>query len=343
MSNEQDGLNEPGFARFSEVAQRQGSTPQSITQYARYIGAARKLSPKPLLELTVAEAEKLDLRLLERAPVLRTVVKMYYRAHRRLDLLEAFPRQRRPKKPRASLDDVLTPQDVVALIEAADTKRDRALIAVLTTGARINEVLSIRMADIKAINGSAFQIWIVRPKVGGAQRYTPKIEGAFKAALDQFFAVRGAQSKDDLLFHDLKANGAGKMLKRVARKAGITKATNPHWFRHSRATWGVVNKENPTTLSSQIWGIPNSPELNKYSHYTGLETTIGAPTEIELPEVPAFPIVPVKATQTEVARLQAMVEKMATQQQVLFDSLRKASVRAALLEPIPDDAQPDED
>ena len=311
MTNEQDGLNEPGFTRFSEVSRRQGSTPQSIVQYARYIGAARKLAPKPLLELTVTEAEDLDLKLLERAPVLRTVVKMYYRAHKRADLLLAFPRQRRQKKPRGSLDDVLMPEDVMRLIAAADNKRDRALVSVLASaGARITETLSIRMRDIKAVNGLGYQFWIEYPKVGGQQRYTPKVEGAFKKYVVEFIVARGAASKDDRLFHDLKSNRAGKMLKGLRRKAGITKKCNPHWFRHSRITWGVVNKEDVATLSTQIWGIPNSPELNEYSHYSGLDTSIGVPVEIDLPDVPAFPVVPMQANQKHVAAMLVEMESV---------------------------------
>src|SRR5207247_3706390 len=135
-----------------------------------------------------------------------------------------------------------------------------------------------------------------KPKVGGKQRYTPKVEAPFKKYVDEFIVARGAASKDDRLFHDLKSNRAGKMLASLGRKAGVTKATNPHWFRHSRVSWGIVNKEDIATLSTQIWGDIGSPELKTYSHYTGLDTSIGMPQEIELPDVPAFPVVPIVAT-----------------------------------------------
>ncbi len=99
------------------------------------------MTGKPLLELTAGDIEALDDRLLGRAKVYRNVLKMFFGAHKRHDSLDALPRQRR-KTARPSLDQIISPKDVMSLIAAADNKRDRALIAVLAgTGARIGEIV----------------------------------------------------------------------------------------------------------------------------------------------------------------------------------------------------------
>src|SRR5437867_11452169 len=110
------GRAEPGFEKFAAAAKRAGTSEVAIAQYAKFVGAVRRLAPKALLELSPEEVEALDEALLDKAGVYRTVLKMFYRTHKRHDLLDSLPRQRRQKRRRIGLDDVLTPEDVQALI-----------------------------------------------------------------------------------------------------------------------------------------------------------------------------------------------------------------------------------
>src|SRR5438309_1504243 len=97
------GKAEPGWARFEDVRRRQKSTEAAIEQYAKFIGIVRRLSPKPLLDLTVTEVEALDRALLTKSSPVRVVLRMFYGAHGRDDLLRALPRQKRTKTRRIGL------------------------------------------------------------------------------------------------------------------------------------------------------------------------------------------------------------------------------------------------
>src|SRR2546422_4860642 len=114
-TNVQVGRAEPGWDRFDSLRRRAGAQPESVRTYAEIIGSIRKMAGKPLLDLTTGEIEALDERLLGRAKVYRNVLKMFLGAHRMRDLLDAMPRQRR-KTARLSLQEIISPRDVMSLI-----------------------------------------------------------------------------------------------------------------------------------------------------------------------------------------------------------------------------------
>jgi hypothetical protein len=210
------------------------------------------------------------------------------------------------------------PDDVTALIEKAGNLRDRALLAVMaSTGGRIGEILNLRLRDIKQSNGG-FQVWFGETKVKSQERYSPKIEGAWKKYLDAWLNAHPFRnSMESWLFPSTtvenKAVGDGtvsEILVSLSRKAGVKKDTNPHAFRHARITWGVINEENTAKLCIGIWGKPSSQMLNHYTHFAGLDTKIGSPRELELPSVPALPVPLMLQTQKQVSELTAEMERM---------------------------------
>jgi integrase len=324
------GRAEPGFARFAQVRRIAGTSEEAIEQYAKFIGAARRLAPRDLLDLTVAEIETLDAALLGISSTVRTVLKMYFRAHKRQDLLDALPKQRRQKKRRASLEDVLTPDNVQALIAQASSLRDRAILATLAaTGARINEVLGAQLKDLRATNGSAYQLWFGATKTRGQERYSPKIEGVWKRHLDAWLEKHPRRADHEAILFPSTVTG-GKMadsnanvaFRGLARKAGITKAVNPHAFRHARVTWGVMNGEDLARLSLAIWGKAVSAMLNRYNHYAGLEATLAGPTEIEMKNVPAMPVPPVLATTARVQQLEMQLDFQRKRMDAVLEAIR---------------------
>src|SRR2546425_1029769 len=230
------GASEPGWDVFSKAYRRQGTTPEALREYAKYVGAVRKLSPKPLLKLSINELEDLDEKLLAKSKVLRTVLKMFFRGNKRLDMVDALPRQRRQKERRLGLEDILMPVDVAALIDHAGSVRDAAMIATLAaTGARINELLRLRLKDV-----------------------------------------------------------------------------NPRGPRRAAVSWGAKNKEDTATLCIGIWGVPFTSQLNRYTHFQGLDGSaeLGAPVLRDLSTLPALPVPPILSTQAHVADLQAKLEKL---------------------------------
>lgn len=106
-------------------------TPSSLSTYKKYLGLVCSLSPKPLLDLTKGEAQKVALKVSEKksAGTVGTVLRMFYRYHDREDLAECSKFRRKHK--RIDRFEILTVEEVNALIKATDNLRDRAIIAVL--------------------------------------------------------------------------------------------------------------------------------------------------------------------------------------------------------------------
>ena len=313
------GWSEPGFDKFAEYRARCGTSAETIEQYAEFLGSVRSTAAGPLLDLSVDELHALDLRLLKKPACFRTVLRMFYKAHRRHDLLDEMPPQRRQKERRLGLEEILTPADVDALIVACASKRDRALVAVLaSTGGRINEVLRLRIRDLRQSNGGAYQAWFGTTKVRGEERYSPKIEGPWKGLLDEWLAVHPVRndpaawlfpSSVDLGIHVNDAT-IGGLLRTLAKHAEISKPVNPHAFRHARVTWGVIRGEDRSKLSMGIWGKELSSMINTYSAYDGLDVALGAPAVRVLKDVPPLPAPPMLATQARVADLEVELQRV---------------------------------
>ncbi len=149
------GKAEPGWARFADVRTQQGTKEAALEEYARFFGIVRRLSPKPLLDLSVVEVEALDRVLLGKSAPVRVVLRMFYTVHKRHDLLDALPRQKRTKARRIALHTVLMPEDVQAIIAVCSNLRDRAILATLaTTGGRIGRGPSYSLIERAAISAN---------------------------------------------------------------------------------------------------------------------------------------------------------------------------------------------
>lgn len=326
MSNERErkptpmeaaGLSEPGFARFRSERERLGHpTPDTILQYAGLLGKVRQLAGKGLLDLSVDEVETLDGRLRDVSVVHRIVLKMFFTTNKKMELALALPRQSREKDRRLGLKDILMPEEVDQLIAAADSARDRALIAVLaSTGMRINEALAVEPKELVVVDGGSYQIWLPETKVRGEERYTPEISGPYQRYLDEWLHSREfLRSPRKWLFPSswdlnkpMNDGTAGELVKSLARKSGLTKRVYPHLFRHSRVSWGIIRREDTATLSLGIWGLASSPMLNRYNAFKNLRVSLGSPSDVVLPPVRGLPTPPAVATADRVMELEAKI------------------------------------
>lgn len=173
-------------------------------------------------------------------------LKRFYRHAVRQRQIEADPTLRiePPKRPRA-LPKSLTEEDVEQLLAAppADTAlglRDRAMLETLyATGLRVSELVSLRLGQVSHDTG------VVRVVGKGAkERLVPLGEEALawlrryqrearpvllggRASDDLFVTARGGAMTRQMFWH---------LLRRYARRAGITRAVSPHTLRHAFAT-----------------------------------------------------------------------------------------------------------
>src|SRR2546425_3787139 len=144
---------EPGFKEWLGSHSANVNSQKSL---AVQFGAARRFATangfsKPFLEMTVAEATKLGHVFRERE-FSRSVVmalRSFLLHHELTKQAKQFKFGNRKMK-RIAPDQLLSTDEVNALMDACNNLRDRALIAVTAdTGARISEVCALKLRDVK--------------------------------------------------------------------------------------------------------------------------------------------------------------------------------------------------
>jgi len=138
-----------------------------------------------------------------------------------------------PKRP-SELPRYLTPEEVQAMIDAAGNLRDKLVVSLLyCTGMRVSELVGIRVSDVDLEEGSIR----VRGK-GGRERvvffdsrtrqllaeYLPTVKGC-----EYLFPARGGEGH----MHYVTVE---RIIRKLAKAAGLKKRVTPHVLRHSFAT-----------------------------------------------------------------------------------------------------------
>ena len=315
------GFNVPWFLGFSTGGD---STRRS---YRFLLGWMERELGRPLAEATGRNLEdlKAKLRKMDSGLQFVRVLRMFYL---RCAKASSNPTERfrfeqladaavmKAKKPRMDPSDILTPDEVNLLINAALTLRDRALFGLLyETGCRISEALALNWTDVtyEAATGGrpeTFVVWFRKMKITGSEHQGFVIDTApvFKAwtearpaEAEAVFCTIGAKGG----YGRLGGNGAWRRVSRTAVRAGITKRVHPHSFRHARATHLLASGWTEARVKALLGWSPGSRMLDRYSHLTGGDVRRAllqskgfkvpdqeAPTFTYRPE--AVPLVPVK-------------------------------------------------
>jgi integrase/recombinase XerD len=144
-----------------------------------------------------------------------------------------------------TLPSVLTVAEIERLLAAPNTDeplaiRDRALLEfAYATGARVSEVVALRLQDVMYEEGLARLsgkgakqrlIPVGRRALGAVALYAREIRPTFDHGQGQGFVFLNARGTR------LSRVGAWAVIKRAARTAGITKRVSPHTLRHTFAT-----------------------------------------------------------------------------------------------------------
>ncbi len=142
------------------------------------------------------------------------------------------------------LPDVLSVQDVLALLEAPDASRprgvrDRAMLHLLyAAGLRASELLGLRLSDLRLDQG-----WLGVEGKGGKRRLVPVGEPASAAVRRYLEEVRPrwAPPGEPIVFlterrRPMTRQGLWKLVRRYARAVGLQGKVSPHTLRHSFAT-----------------------------------------------------------------------------------------------------------
>jgi integrase/recombinase XerD len=170
------------------------------------------------------------------------------------------------KKPK-TLPCVLSPEEVARLLEAATPGRDRVLLeTTYACGLRLSEVVHLEVRDID----SPRMLVHVRQGKGHKDRLVP----LSVHLLAELRAYWRCYRPTRFLFPDRSGQGTlcpntvQRLMKRVLRRAGITKPASMHTLRHSFATHMLEVGVDVMTLQ-RILGHNHLSTTARYLHLRG--------------------------------------------------------------------------
>lgn len=177
-------------------------------------------------------------------------------------------------KVKATLPTVLTVDQVVRLLEEVDKQtplglRNKALIELIYgSGLRVSELLDITLEDIHLNQG-----YLMVHGKGSKDRMVPLSDMASIAIRKYMLEARSILLKDQktkTLFlnqygRSLSRQGFFKVLKQLAKDAGIEEECSPHTLRHSFATHLLENGMDLRTLQALL-GHEDISTTQIYTH-----------------------------------------------------------------------------
>ena len=176
------------------------------------------------------------------------------------------------KEPKTLPNDLLSEQEVMALIDAAENLRDKALIAALYEGGfRIGELGGLRIKDV------SFDRYGAIAMVNGKTGPRPVRLIWSMPYIAQWLETHPLREERDAPLwikmntrEMLKYNAIRMQLRKIARRAGIEKPVNPHSFRHLRITELKKKRHLSHAQIEQYFGwIKGSRMHSIYDHQSG--------------------------------------------------------------------------
>ena len=166
---------------------------------------------------------------------------------------------------------LLMPEEIQALINASRSSRDRAMIMTLYEGGfRPGEICQLTWGDMKsdpkgiAVNVN-FKTGITRYiRLVMAKKYLSEWRGDYPLPITQGSLVFLNEQRRQLTWFAM-----AMQIRRIAKRAGITKHLTPHLFRHSRITHLLREGASESVVKLMMWGSLNTDMLMTYAHLTG--------------------------------------------------------------------------
>ena len=172
-----------------------------------------------------------------------------------------------------SEEGLITEQDIKTLVDAADTPRDKALVSVTyESGCRIGEVLSCRLNSLTfdelgcnmVVNGKtgARKVRLIAstPYLATWLEYHP-----YKHDNESPLWINTGNKKRCI---NMMYPTARAIFRRLFKKTGIKKRSNPHLFRHSRATF-LASHLTEFQMNQYLGWIQGSKMPHTYVHMSG--------------------------------------------------------------------------
>lgn len=168
--------------------------------------------------------------------------------------------------------DLLTPEEITAMVNSCTRSSDRAIIMMLYEGGfRIGEIGAMCWGDL------TFDKWGVIVNVNfktNKPRYIRLIMASESLAKWQNdYPVKPLQNNMPVFITEhqtaLTHGSVAMQLKRLAKRAGIQKHITPHVFRHSRITHLIKENVSESVIKLMMWGSLTTNMFQTYAHLTG--------------------------------------------------------------------------
>lgn len=211
--------------------------------------------------------------------------------------LSGLMRKKGGKRSKYESEDIITPEEFQQLLDAATDLRDRVMLTLLWHLAlRVGELANLRPKDF-TVAGSALRVSVTGTKNDYATAPIPLNDKTAQELVLEWIAKHPNKNKPD--FQDsplivsvrsgkpLSYRALKKQLEFLHDKAGITKAPNPHLYRHSALTrLATLPGMNQTTLAQFARVAFNSKALAGYLKrgeaplFNYFEETLGKPDQL---------------------------------------------------------------
>jgi site-specific recombinase XerD len=170
-------------------------------------------------------------------------------------------------------ENLLTKEDIKNQVEATHNPRDKALIWMLyETGARIGEIIDLSVGSIE--DRKHGKKVVIEGKTGA--RRLPLVESV--PYINRWLSDHPSGQKDAPLWCKIQQGSEDdqlnyryireKILAKSMKNAGIEKPSNPHHYRHSRASY-LANHLKEAQLCEWFGWVQGSDVPAKYVHLSG--------------------------------------------------------------------------
>ncbi len=165
----------------------------------------------------------------------------------------------------------ISAKDLIAMIEAAETTRDRALVLVLAdTASRVSGIAELKLEDVDIRRGT-LNVHTKGDKVLEVYLTEEPLE-----ALRQWLRERPVNDTQEVFSsrlhgRGLTTSGIYQVLKDLAKKAGVKGRYNPHAFRHGAARAMLENGADLATVSQILGHVNVNVTARFYARWSHLE------------------------------------------------------------------------
>jgi len=282
MMRRKGGLMTPLRQRYIEDLRLKNFSPGTIKVYVFAVAKFARHFGRSPDTLSGEDVRAYILHLLDRGiarsscVVVRNALRhLYTDTLGRPDCLQAVPRPKRERR----LPVVLSRQEVQRLFATVTNLKQKALFMVAyDAGLRLSELRNLRIDDID----SQRMVIYIRQGKGKKDRYARLTPGLLKLLRQYWLEYRPQSWLFPGASLDKRYDMAtpGQLLKKVCRKAGISKRVSMHTLRHSFATHLLEGGTNLRVIQ-QMLGHEKIQTTCLYTHIS-LEELREAPSTMEL-------------------------------------------------------------